>query len=183
MKRILSLLFLINFALCLFAQERTVNIAGTGVLVDITSTKNVAYLGGTLDRLIPTTRDTIDYYVQVSNYGTGPIHFYAAFTLAPISGPDTTISLTVLGKKFGNETYGTVKAAVTSSAVTSELIVTSTSLGTINASDTTGLKNYTSYKPNTLVYNKYILFRLILKGNDSVGTGIQIKRVELQLFQ
>lgn len=180
MKNILSIiLLLIGFAFTSFAQERTVNIAGVDKVIDITSVKTYAYNGGTLDRLIPTTRDTIDYYVIIDKYYPGPIHWYANFTLDTIAGADTTISITVLGKQMNSQSWSTLKAAVTSSAVTGELQVSNTSIGSINAVDTAGLKYYTSYKPSLLTSYRYLRFRLIIKGNDITGTGIKVKRVEL----
>ncbi len=181
MKKLFILSILSLFFCGLYAQERTVDI-GSG-LVNTVITKNVAYNGGTSDRLIPTTRDTIDYYVQLSNYDAGhPLHFYFNFTFDTIAGADTTVSVTIMEKKFSSESYSTLIAAATTSAVGSEYQYVRTSLGTINAIDTTGYKYYTSAKPNTLLYYKYLKARLILKGNDITGTGIRVKRVELQFF-
>jgi len=185
MKNILSILFLIAFTLCSFAQERVLDVtSGTTTrtdLLDLNVTKTVAYNGGTSDYLIPVTRDTIDYYVAVApHYKLGPINYNVVVTLAPISGADTTVAVSILGKKTTGETYGTLKASALTSAVTSELIYSATSIGNINAVDTVGLKNYTSFKANPLLYFKYIKVRLIIKGNDSVGTGIKVKRIEFQ---
>lgn len=179
MKKFISILFCLAVILQLSAQERSVNIAGTNTLIDATVIKNIAYNGGTSDRLIPTTRDTIDYYVILSKWEPGPQHWYANFTLDTIAGADTTISITVLGKQMNSQSWSTLKAAVTSSAVSAELQVSNTSIGSINSVDTTGLKYYTSFKPSLLVSYKYLLFRLIIKGNDLTGTGIKVKRVEL----
>lgn len=185
MKNILSILFLFAFALCSFGQERTVDM-GSGTttstkLVNLNLTKTVAYNGGASDYLLPTTRDTIDFVVAIDpSYKLGPINYNVAVTLAPIAGADTTVSVTILGKKTAGATYGVLKAAALTSAVTSELIYEATSLGNINAADTVGMKYYTSFKGNTLLYYRYIKARLIIKGNDSVGTGIKVKRVEFQ---
>ena len=180
MKKILSILFLFTFALCSFAQERTVNVYPNGA-VDLSATKTVSYVGTTLDRLIPTTRDTIDFYLKISdNYKLGPLNYNIAVKMSPIAGADTTVSVTVLGKKTAAESYGVLKAAATTSAVTSTLVYSATSIGNINPVDTTGLKYYTSQKANTLLYYKYIMVRLILKGNDSVGTGIKVDRIDFQ---
>jgi hypothetical protein len=182
----------------LFAQERTVNLG----LVDLTTTKNVAYNGGTNDRLIPTTRDTIDYYVQLSNYTAGhPLHFYCVFTFDTIAGIDTTIAITVQEKKFASESYTDVIASATTGVIRNDTSVVKTSLGLSEFTETTAsavdfLQQTTiankdtltvaarslTRVSNTLLYYKYLKFRLILQGNDSVGTGIRIKRVELQFF-
>jgi hypothetical protein len=201
MKKIFSLLFLIAICYSISAQERTVDL--NSGLVDITVKKNIAYNGTTSDRLIPTTRDTIDYYVQLSNYGPGPLHFYAVFTFDTIAGADTTIAITVQEKKFASQTYTDIIASSVTSAITAEAQVVKTSLGVIseftetvagatdiisavvstNKDTVTVAARSITRTPNTLIYYKYLKFRLILQGNDNVGTGIRVKRVELQFFQ
>ena len=165
------------------AQERTVNIAGNNSLVDLTVSKNVAYNGGTSDRLIPTTRDTIDYFIVLKNYNEGPIHFYAQFVLDTIAGADTTVLITVQEKKFSNETYTDVIASAATSAIGSEVKVVKTSLGVITEFTETIVATNTTRLVNTLLRYRYLKFRLILPGNDSVGTGVKVKRVEIQFFQ
>lgn len=183
MKKIFSIFILVAFVATAFAQEREVNLLGGSRLLDITSKKNIAYNGNTSDRLIYDTRDTIDYYVIISNYTAGaPLHFYANFTLDTVAGVDTTVSVTVLEKKFASESYSTLIAAANTSEVTAELQYARTSLGTIAVIDSTGYQNYTASKVNTLLYYRYLKFRLILTGDDYVGTGIKVKRVELQFF-
>jgi hypothetical protein len=202
MKKIILLFSLILFAVSLMAQERTVDL-GNGNLIDITKTKVVAYNGGTSDRLLATTRDTIDYFVKVSNYGSGPLHFYAVITLDTIAGVDTTVAITVQEKKFANESYTDIIASALTSVVSAEQKVVKTSLGVtsiltgttaaatdyindITASNTdtviVAARSYTQVA-NPILYYSYLKFRLIIKGNDSVGTGIRVKRVELQFFQ
>jgi hypothetical protein len=202
MKKTILLFSLILFAVSLMAQERTVDL-GNGNLIDITKTKVVAYNGGTSDRLLATTRDTIDYFVKVSNYGSGPLHFYAVITLDTIAGVDTTVAITVQQKKFANESYADIIASALTSVVSAEQKVVKTSLGvttlftgtTAAATDTyldmaaansdtinVAARTYTQLA-NTSLYYSYLKFRLIIKGNDSVGTGIRVKRVELQFFQ
>jgi hypothetical protein len=186
------------------SQERTVNLAGSNNLVDVRNTKNVAYNGTTSDKLIPTTRDTIDYYVILSNYDPGPLHFYAAFNFDTIAGIDTTIAITVQEKKFANEDYtDLIASAVTAGVIRNDTIAVRTSLGvTTVATNTTAAavdifrgtiianndtltvaQRVTTEVANTLLYYRYLRFRLILSGNDSVGTGVKVKRVELQFYQ
>jgi hypothetical protein len=201
MKNIFIILGLI-FSLSLIAQKRSVNINGS-TLVNVLNTKNVAYNGTINDRLIPTTRDTIDYYVILSNYGSGPLHFYANFTFDTIAGADTTIAITVMEKKFGSQDYTDVIASSLTPAISAETQVVKTSIGVISPytdsiaaavdivhqqtttnADTINVSGRTiTSLDNTLLYYRYLKFRLILQGNDAVGTGIKVKRVELQFFQ
>lgn len=195
-----SFLFVLTCA-TVQAQERTVNLNG-GAALDLNVSKWYAYNGTTADRLLPTTRDTIDYVIQVKNQGSGPLHFYAAITLSPVSGADTTVAITVQQKKFSGESYSDIIASALTSAVTAEQINVKTTLG-VTTEYTSTVASATDYfndeittntdttlvsartitnVANTLLYPRYIKFRLILKGNDSVGTGINVKRIEIQFY-
>lgn len=202
MKNIFLILSLVLFAIGLSAQERTVDL-GAGNAIDITKIKSIAYNGGLSDRLIPTTRDTIDYFVKVSNYNSGPLHFYANITLAPIAGTDTTVAITVQEKKTASESYSDIIASSLTSVISAETNIIKTSLGvtttltgtTASAVDiikqqvttnsdtlTAAARTYTQVA-NSLLYYQYLKIRLILTGNDSVGTGVKVKRVEIQFYQ
>ena len=197
MKKFLLLLALSVFAVVTMAQERTVYLNNDKVF-DLKVSKWYAYNRGTADRLIPTTRDTIDFVLRVVNPDAGaPMHFYANFTFDTIAGADTTIAITVQGKKFNSETYSDIIASATTSAVTAELQVSKTTLGaisegtfatagatdTFNADSTTTVAaRSTTFTANSALRYGYLKFRLILQGNDSVGTGIRVKRLEIQFF-
>lgn len=202
MKKIILLVIAVFAFIGVSAQERTVDL-GLGNLIDLTKTKNVAYNGTASDRLIPTTRDTIDYYLQISNYpGGAPMHFYAVITLDTIGGADTTVAITVQGKKFANQAYSDIIASALTSAVSAEQQNVKTTLGvtsyltgtTASATDilkqqvttnsdtiTVAARTYTEVATNALYY-KFLKFRLILQGNDFTGVGIRVKRVEIQFF-
>jgi hypothetical protein len=180
MKKQFSILFLLGFILCSFAQERTV-LLNDGKTFDLSVSKEYNYLGTGSDRFLPTTRDTIDFVLKVSNW-SGATHFYATFKLSPIAGADTTVRIIVLYKNDEGESYKTLKATATGAAITATSYYTSTSLGVINSVDTAGFKYYTSNRPNPILCYKYINFRLVLLGNDSVGTGIKLDRLSLQFY-
>lgn len=174
-------LFLIAFPMVAvgYAQERTVYLNGGNVL-DVSSKKMVTYNGYTSDRLIPTTRDTIDYILIVDNQSSAPLHFTANIKLDPIAGADTTVSVAVDYKVFENSTYASLISPVVTSAITAPTVITKTSLGAIsNMTATFAADSTTTYVPNPVLYYRYIRFRLILQGNDSVGTGIAVKRIDL----
>jgi hypothetical protein len=180
MKKIFSIIFLMALVLSSFAQERTV-LLNSGKVFDLNVSKEYDYTGTGSDMLIPTTRDTIDFVLKVGNW-SGATHFYATFKLSPISGADTTVRIVVLYKHDEGEAFSTLKATATGSAVTTTVYYTSTSLGVINSVDTAGFKYYTSNRPNPILCYKYINFRLILLGNDSVGTGVKVDRLSIQLY-
>lgn len=213
------------------AQERTVNLYPNGVFdLKTANTLSVGYNGSTSDRLIPTTRDTIDYYIAVKNQSAEPLHFYARFQFDTIAGADTTIAITVQYKKFTSESYSDLIASALTSAIGADTAVTKTTLGVTTeytatgaqanstiagynstvpsylaitdsiggySTDTTTVASYvianaaqtitngavtTTKLANTALYYGYLRFRLILQGNDHVGTGIKVERIDLQFY-
>ena len=183
MKKFITFITIALFlAVGIQAQERSVNIAGTNNLINLINTKTVDYNGTTSDRLIPVTRDTIDYYVILGNFDKGPTHFYAQFTFDTIAGADTTVLITVQEKKFANEAYTDVIASAATSAIGGEVKVVKTSLGLVTEFTETIVATNTTRLVNTLLRYRYLKFRLILPGNDSVGTGVKVKNVRLIFF-
>lgn len=228
-KFIAFLMFAFLSVIYLQAQERTVNLYPNGIL-DLNNVQVVGYAGATLDRLVPTTRDTIDYYIQVKNQSADPLHFYIAFQLDTIAGADTTVAITVQYKKFSGESYSDLIASAVASAVSAQVIVVKTSLGVTTEYTETGSQasssvashntvtttfNVSGYDEtttdvdtliypaitnveaaqtitngaltttnlaNTALYYGWLRFRFILQGNDHVGTGIKIERIDLQFY-
>lgn len=182
MKKIAILLIAVLLACVSMAQERTVYLNG-GKVVNLSEKQMVTFNGYTSDRLIPTTRDTIDYIVMVEGQGAEPLHFTANIKLDTIAGADTTVNVAVDYKVFENSTYAELIAASLTSDISVPTVVTKTSIGTITgitadfASDST-----TTYMNNPKLYYRYIRFRLILSGNDSVGTGVAVKRIDLLFY-
>lgn len=217
MKKILFILLALTSVIGLKAQERSVTL-NQGRALDLNVSKEYAYNGYTSDRLIPTTRDTIDYIILVKNQGSDPLHFYAVATLDTIAGADTIVSMQVDYKMFSNQDYSSLIAAAYTSAITAETLVVKTSLGVTSETtstvaqyvttgtafdiitDTTGLAGYpadslsvpattfttaaqtVTTTPNVALYYRYLRFRFILDENDSVGTGVKIKRLELKFY-
>lgn len=183
------------------AQERTV-VLNSGNYIDLNTTKWYAYNGTTSDYLIPTTRDTIDFVLLVKNQSSDPLNFYASITMAPIAGADTTVAITVQQKMFENGTYADLIASALSSAITTTVITNKTTLGVtaqetnttaaavdllrqtiISNNDTLTIAQRIQTKQvNASLYYRYLKFRLIIKGNDSVGTGIKVTRFEINFF-
>jgi len=182
MKRILFLLAFLVVTVAATAQERTITL-NNGNALDLTTTKWLAYnWSGTLDNLIPTTRDTIDIVVLVKNQTSEPLHFYANLTFSPLTTADTTIAITVQEKKFEVESYTDIIASALTSAITAKTTIVKTSLGVITEHTDVFSTPNTTRTANTLLYYRYIKFRLILQGNDHTGTGIKLNRFEIQFF-
>jgi hypothetical protein len=173
MKKLIIVLMFAFLGLATYAQERTVYLNG-GKVLDLTQSNKIAYNGNVSDRLLPTTRDTIDYIVII-NSPVGPIRPYVNVTMSPILGADTTVAVTVDIKKFGSETWSNLISTSNTTAIVSANIQTAkTSLGVTT--------EQTSAVYNTLLFFNYIRVRLILKGDDHVGTGIQVNRVEFNFW-
>lgn len=182
MKRILFLLLFIAVTIAATAQERIITL-NNGNALDLTSTKWFAYnWSGTLDNLIPTTRDTIDIVVMVKNQSSEPLHFYASLTFSPITTADTTIAITVQEKKFNAELYTDIISSALTPEITAKTIIVKTSLGVVTEHTDVFSTPNTTRTANTLLYYKYLRFRLILKGDDKTGTGIMLNRFEIQFF-
>lgn len=201
MKRILFLICFLLVGLGSIAQERTVML-NNGAYLDLSTTKHYFYSGTTSDYLIPTTRDTIDFVILVKNQTSDPLNFYAAITMAPIAGADTTVAITVQQKMFESGTYADLIASALSSAITTTVITAKTTLGvTAQETNTTAAavdllrqtvianndtltvaQRIQTKQLNALLYYRYLKFRLIIKGNDSVGTGIKVTRFEINFF-
>lgn len=201
MKKILFLICFLLVGLGSIAQERTV-ILNSGNYIDLNTTKWYAYNGTTSDYLIPTTRDTIDFVLLVKNQSSLPLNFYASITMAPITGADTTVAITVQQKMFENGTYTDLIASALTSAITTTVITNKTTLGvTVQDTRTTAsavdlfrgsnIKNndtltvasrVQTIQLNPLLFYRYLKFRLILSGNDHVGTGIKVTRFEINFF-
>lgn len=207
MKKLIYLIFCVAITMVTFAQERTVDL-NSGIPFDLAKSKTLAYNGNTSDRLIPTTRDTIDYFVLLSGQESGPLHFYANITFDTIAGIDTTVEVTVQNKTFNTESYSDLIASATTSVISAEVIVNKTTLGVtsefietqtfaaFNAmqdtsgsstelSDTLRFPSYTASITGVVsstLYYRFLKFRLIISGDDSVGTGIKMKRIEIVFY-
>lgn len=201
MKKFILFLAMSIMAIVAVGQERTY-IFNNGNALDLTTTKWIAYNGTASDYLIPTTRDTIDYVVLVKNQTSDPLNFYAVFTFDTIAGADTTVAISVDYKMFNSQSYSSLIGSANTSAISAETLVVKTSLGVtsyetrttaaavdllrqtvIANNDTiTVAQRVQTSQVNPVLYYRYLKFRLIINGNDHTGTGIKVKRLEIQFF-
>lgn len=190
MKTMKIFVLLLTFAALMFAcgptkaQERTVTrTLPTGTYYD-------KYTGVAADTLKPTTQDTIDIvYVYQSHEYVTKIAVKLRFDI--IAGADTTVSTSVFGKEFSDDgTYVSIIPASTSSAVTANNTVQVLAsdpyfteaqyiTGRITGGDTVNLAH--NITPFDFSY-RYYRVRIILTGNDSVGTGIKLDEAEIKFY-
>lgn len=194
MKKFLSLIFLVVVAMAGIAQERTVPTSGYMTFDRSESGRYFSkweYTGTTSDYLVPTTMDTIDF-----NYDTkrsAPYSFDLVNVLAPITGADTTVTIQVLGRNSDYEDWGLITSTLT--AVVDAQIVSSINWGKTGtiAAHNIPFANSTAETADTLkvpaqtitlnnVTKQYLKVRLILTGDDSVGTGVKVVKQELKLW-
>jgi hypothetical protein len=195
---------MIAFTITSFAQDREVSKSlGNGI-------SYYKYTGVAADTLT-SNQDTIDLTFSVAlNGNISRIAVKTRFDLR--AGADTTVSIGVYGKDFTDDGLNTVVAPVVTSAIAANNTVvitesaktstiasyTSTTAAFKILSDTTGLLNYPqdtlnvpiitltnaaqTVTDNNLTWRKYTI-RYIIKGDDSVGTGIKLDEVEIKLWQ
>ena len=239
MRKLISLLIVVLLGITTFAQERTVNLntelAPRGQAWNLKRDGvRLVYTGGTSDVLLPTTRDTIDFTLQVGSKGrlNQPLHFYVNINSKGVGGTDTTFVIASDYKISTRDTYAQLVADktsavnpvagintfITSYGVLADVTTTQTvaaynapfdarvatvtaydvpftniAAGTADtlefptqtvtfAADTLEVpaQTYTiSSVQNAGLHYRFIRIRLILDGNDSVGTGVEIDEVEI----
>jgi hypothetical protein len=184
MKKLIFVLALMFAFAISEAQERTVTrTLPSGTYYD-------KYTGGASDVLIPTTRDTIDYIFvyQSSDYVT-KIAVKVRFDMRTTA--DTTVLTSLFGKEFSDDgTYVEIVASSASSAVTANNVVdilvsdpyvleAQYITGRVTGGDTVNVAH--NHTPFDKSYRYYRL-RLILAGNDSVGTGVNVDEIEFKIY-
>jgi hypothetical protein len=198
MKKLIALFFALIVAIGVMAQERT--------LTQYNFPKSQTYYKYTAvaaDTLIATNQDTIDIPVYINK--DFPVQWYANFQLDTIAGADTTVIVKVLGKVFADESWTDITNN-TSSAVSAQIdhaisLITNPSLSiaipsysdsidfTFNADSTnvgyltTDARTLTVTQTYTASYYRYLLFRLIISGDDATGTGVKLEEMELKLWE
>jgi len=180
MKKLLVIFALVLFAVAAMAQERTITRTLTkGVYYD-------KYTGVAADTLKATNQDTIDivYYYQSPEY-VKKIAVKIRYDI--IVGADTTVAASLFGKEFSDDaTYVSIIGSSTSSAVTTNNTIQVLTLdpylteaqyvtGRVTGGDTINVAH--SITPFDFTY-RYFRLRLIIQGNDAVGTGIKVDEVE-----
>jgi len=184
MKKIILLLALVALFACnpngASAQERTISKTMPE------GNTYFKYTGVAADTLISTNQDTIDFVLEYRNHDyVKKIAVKTRFDV--VAGADTTVSVSVYGKEFSDDaTYVEVVAAATSSAVAANNTVqilasdpyTVEAISTFAADSTVAAHNFTPFDKSYRFYR----IRYIIKGNDSVGTGIKLDEIEVKFY-
>lgn len=177
------------------AQERTVSLITLDKSAGGRYYSYYNYSGTSSDQLIYTTRDTIDIPFNIRKSKRCDIS--VGVTFSPILGADTTATIAILGRNSLNDSWNSItsglSAAVTTDDVYKEVTtfstydekatIDTTLLSTALASTKDSVSFYVTNVSFSAVGYRYINVRLIITGDDSVGTGIQVDNVEFKIWE
>lgn len=172
MKKLFAFLFLLFFAVTVFAQERTLSTYNLPEALTY-----YKYTGVAADTLMYGTQDTIDIPIFVNK--EYPVQYYAKFNVDTIGDNDFKLKVAVLGKVFEDESWSAISAdstAVTDNSTDVVVYSTSNPIYTF-ASDSTITQTYGAH------YYRYLLFRLIVNSTTTTGDGFTLNDMELKLFE
>lgn len=162
MKKLLSILFCLFFAVVLIAQDRTVDL-GT-LKADFTRSNSITwdYDGVAADSLT-SNQDTIRYYVNLNKFD--PVGYYINAKLDTIAGAVTLVSVETYGRMFEGQAWTQIDSVA--SPVSGETTITIESF-----------TDSTSMVTNTLdAHWKQIMleFQLTTVGT---GKGVNIDKID-----
>jgi len=162
MKKLLSILFSLLFAVVLVAQDRTVNL-GT-LKADFTRSNSITwdYTGVEADSLT-SYQDTIQYYVNLNKFD--PVGYYISANVDTIAGAVTLVSVETYGRMFDGQTWTEIDSVASFVSGATEIVIES-------------FTDSTSMFQNTLDahYKQLMLeFKLTTVG---AGKGVNIESVD-----
>lgn len=173
MKKLLSLLLLVLFAVVAMAQERTVSIT----LKD--GNTRWDYTGVAKDTLTETNQDTIDFVMEYRS--AKAIEKIDLFFQADSLAGDDSIYVSLLGLKDLSGAATTLISS-TGALIDGLDIVKELSLYQTFATDTTSEGIIKTLIPTDLSYRYYKL-RMIQAANNSFDGGAEIDYVRMKLYQ
>jgi hypothetical protein len=188
MKKVISLISLVLFAVVAMAQDKTVNI----ISQDYTSHYRLHNAG--VSDTLTANQDTVDYVVRYT--GAELIKKVSVkLRYDVISGADTTVNVSVFGKEFEEDgTYVQIIGATTSSAVAANNTVQilasdytetiASYVASVNQANIADADTITFAAQTITPLDKsyrYYRIRVIYDGPDFTGAGIKIDQIEVQL--
>jgi len=180
MKKFFLVITALMFAVTLSAQDRSI----TTQTFSTTATY-LKYTGVAADTLTE-FQDSIAMIFKVNK--EFPCQIYVLTEMDTIDGVDTTVTCYLQGRMFDTQDWTTItNTAGTVAAATENAVSTVAQASGTMAWDTASRSVYffSGTFTNTSVMNFYREFRLIwvLKGNDHVGTGVEINSVAIKLWR
>ena len=162
MKKLLSILFCLFFAVVLMAQDRTKDL-GT-LKADFTRSNSITwdYTGGSVDSLT-SNQDTIQYIVNLNKFD--PVGYYINATVDTIAGAVTLVSVETYGRMFDGQAWTEIDSVASTILGATDIVIES-------------FTDSTSMFQNTLDahYKQLMLeFQLTTVGG---GKGVNIKSID-----
>lgn len=162
MKKLLSILFCLFFAVVLMAQDRTKDL-GT-LKADFTRSNSITwdYTGGSVDSLT-SNQDTIQYVVNLNKFY--PVGYYINAKVDTIAGAVTLVSVETYGRMFDGQAWTEIDSVASIVSGPTEIVIES-------------FTDSTSMFQNTLDahYKQLMLeFKLTTVGN---GKGVNIEKID-----
>lgn len=179
---------------------------GYGTVFRLDKDRKLTYTGTAADTLKYTNQDSIAFILQVGavDENSFPTHFYANFYAKGLTGTDTTFKIEsdykINDRDSWTQLVPDVTSAVTpttgvSKAVTSLGIIadysrtqtvaafdvpfTNPSAGTADTLEFPQQTYTITEYQNPALHYRILRFLVIISGDDSVGTGIEIEEVEI----
>ena len=162
MKKLITILFSLFFAIVLMAQDRTKDL-GT-LKADFTRSNSITwdYTGGSVDSLT-SNQDTIQYIVNLNKFD--PVGYYINAKVDTIAGAVTLVSVETYGRMFDGQIWTQIDS--TASVVAAETDITIESF-----TDSTSIFTNTLYAH----YKQLMLeFQLTTVGT---GEGVNIEKID-----
>ena len=162
MKKLLSILFCLFFAVVLIAQDRTKDL-GT-LKADFTRSNSITwdYTGGSVDSLT-SNQDTIQYIVNLNKFD--PVGYYINAKVDTIAGAVTLVSVETYGRMFDGQAWTKIDSVASIVSGATEIVIES-------------FTDSTSMFTNTLDahYKQLMLeFQLTTVGT---GKGVNIEKID-----
>ena len=155
------------------------------------------YEGISTDLLIPTTSDTLHIRYHVKKHRPYTVKIMSKFD--PISGADTIVYINLLGRNSTDENWTSIltdsTAVIDADGVTKTISSLMSPTITIGAFDvpftnpTSATADTLEFPEQTYTYTspyleyRYLLVEYILAGDDSIGTGVELKRSEIKIVE
>lgn len=162
MKKLLSILFCLFFAVVLMAQDRTKDL-GT-LKADFTRSNSITwdYTGVEADSLT-SDQDTIQYIVNLNKFD--PVGYYISANVDTIAGAVTLVSVETYGRMFDGQAWTQIDSTASAVASETEIVIESFSDATTASGD------------NLEAHYKQLMleFQLTTVGT---GEGVNVEKVD-----
>ena len=122
MKKLLSILFCLFFAVVLMAQDRTKDL-GT-LKADFTRSNSITwdYTGGSVDSLT-SNQDTIQYIVNLNKFD--PVGYYINAKIDTIAGAVTLVSVETYGRMFDGQAWTKIDSVASIVSGATDIVIES----------------------------------------------------------